>query len=117
MDEWHAAQRIQVQAGDESEHFMSFSPRNPGIDGTICFSVEDEFEMLFVEPPNKKPGETASFEIPTVGRPLSSRLTVSTIPVAISPSVAMPWFALIMVRLHLAYFKLRESRKAVKARI
>jgi hypothetical protein len=37
---------------------MSFKPKRLGIDGTMCFAAEDEFELLFLECPKKKPGET-----------------------------------------------------------
>lgn len=45
----HPTQWWEVDAGDDTEYFMSFSPKNLGIDGTICSAVKDEFEVYFSE--------------------------------------------------------------------
>jgi hypothetical protein len=130
--ECHATQWIQVQAGDESEYFMSFSPKNLGIDGTMCFPVEDEFEVLFVERPKKKPGETreprdlrgwqatlietdcfyhTGSHLALIRRPMVGLYyDKAAIPVGAPPD---KWSA--EIPYHPAYFKLRES--TVKARI
>jgi len=88
-DESHATQWIQIQAGDESEYFISFNSKNLSIDSTMCFSVEDEFEVLFVERPKKKPGETREPRDLRGWQATVIETDVSTIRAAISPSFAV----------------------------